>query len=231
MDFTARMVMLRSLPFFGGLPEERLSRLARGAQVAEHAPGSLIAARDQAADAFHLVAAGQVKIYRMGPDGREQTLYVLGQGEPFCLCSLVDTGEYPAYAAALTQTRILTFPAASLAEAARQDPEVLFDLLRLMCRRLKDAMAMIEMLALRDLPSRVAGFLLHEANRPPVRDKVRLSISQRELAKIVGATPEALSRALRRLEQAGLITARGRDVDILDRDGLAREAGLGPDGE
>ena len=69
---------------------------------------------------------------RMGPDGREQTLYVLGQGEPFCLCSLVDTGEYPAYAAALTQTRVLTFPAASLAEAARQDPEVLFDLLRLM---------------------------------------------------------------------------------------------------
>ena len=231
MDFTARMVMLRSLPFFGGLPEERLSRLARGAQVAEHAPGSLIAARDQAADAFHLVAAGQVKSYRMGPDGRDQTLYVLGQGEPFCLCSLVDAGEYPAYAAALTQTRILTFPAVSLAEAARQDPEVLFDLLRLMCRRLKDAMAMIEMLALRDLPGRVAGFLLHEAGKPPFSDRLRLSISQRELAKIVGATPEALSRALRRLEQSGLITARGRDVDILDRDGLAREAGLGPDGE
>ena len=217
--------MLRSLPFFGGLPEERLGLLARGAVAARFAPGALIASRDQSADAFHVVAAGQVKVYRMGPDGREQTLFVLGPGEPFCLCSLVEAGEYPAFAAALAETLVLAFPAAGLAEAARQDAEVLFDLLRLMCRRLRDAMAMIESLALRDLPGRVAGFLLHEASRPLAGDRLRLSVSQRELAKIVGATPEALSRALRRLEQAGLIAAKGRDVEILDRAGLAREAG------
>jgi CRP/FNR family transcriptional regulator len=218
------MVMLRSLPFFGGLPEERLARLAREAVVTDHAPGAPVASRGQAADAFHLVASGQVKLFRMGPDGREQTLYVLGPGEPFCLCTLVESGELPAMAAALTEARVLVFPATRLAEAARHDPEVLFDLLRLMCRRLKDAMAMIESLALRDLPGRVAGFLLHEAGKPPVRDRLRLSLSQRELAKIVGATPEALSRALRRLAQAGLVTVRGRDVEILDREGLAREA-------
>lgn len=217
--------MLRSLPFFGGLPEERLGRLAREAVVTTHAPGGLIAARDQTAEAFHVVASGQVKIFRMGPDGREQTLYVLGPGEPFCLCSLVDgEGPYPAFAAALAETRVLSFSAAGLAQAARQDPEVLFDLLGLMCHRLKEAMAMIESLALRDLPGRVALFLLHEAGTGPTRDRLRLSISQRELAKIVGATPEALSRALRRLEQAGHITVRGRDVTILDRPGLAREA-------
>ena len=90
---------------------------------------------------------------------------------------------------------------------------------------------MIESLALRDLPGRVAGFLLHEADRPPAGRQVHLTISQRELAKIVGATPEALSRALRRLEQTGLLTARGRDVKILDREGLAREAGIPPDGD
>jgi len=230
MNLAARLVMLRSLPFFGGLPEERLTRLAREAVVATYAPGAPIAARDQAAEALHLVASGQVKLYRMDAEGREQTLYVLGQGEPFCLCSLVDEGEWPAFAAALTDVRVLRFPIAGLAAAAREDPEVLFDLLRLMCRRLKDAMAMIESLALRDLPGRVAVFLLHEAARPPAGRQVHLTISQRELAKIVGATPEALSRALRRLEQAGLLAAKGRDVDILDREGLAREAGLDPDG-
>jgi len=231
MNLAARLVMLRSLPFFGGLPEERLTRLAREAVVATYVPGAPIAARDQSAEALHLVASGQVKLYRMDAEGREQTLYMLGPGEPFCLCALVDAGEWPAFAAALTEVRVLTFPAAGLAEAARHDPEVLFDLLRLMCRRLKDAMAMIESLALRDLPGRVAGFLLHEADRPPAGRQVHLTISQRELAKIVGATPEALSRALRRLEQAGLLAARGRDVEILDREGLAREAGIPPDGD
>ncbi len=233
MDQTARMVLLRSLPFFGGLPEERLSRLAAKAVLSSYAPGAIIAARDHSGEAFHLVASGRAKLYQIGPDGKEQTLYILGQGEPFCLCTLVDTGEFPAFAAALTETRILAFPARALAEAAREDPEVLFDLLRLMCRRLKGAMAMIESLSLRDLPGRVAGFLLHEARERQSGGIVRLAISQREVAKIVGATPEALSRALRKLTEAGLIVVRGREVELRDREGLAREAGLslgGPGG-
>lgn len=226
MDQPARLVLLRSLPFFGGLPQARLAKLAAGAVVSDHAPGSLIATRDQGGDAFYLLASGRAKIFQTGPDGREQTLYVLGPGEPFCLCSLVDAGEFPAYAAALVETRILAFSATTLAEAAREDPEVLFDLLRLMCRRLKDAMALIESLALRDLPGRVAAFLLNEASRARAGDVVRLAISQREVAKIVGATPEALSRALRRLGEAGLVEVRGREIALCDRAGLAREAGL-----
>jgi CRP/FNR family transcriptional regulator, dissimilatory nitrate respiration regulator len=226
MDQTQRMVLLRSLPFFRGLPEERLARLARRAVVNMHAPGSVIATKDQSDDAFYLVASGQAKIFQIGADGREQTLYVLGPGELFCLCSLVDSSEFPAFTSALSETRVLTFPAKALADAAKEDPEVLFDLLRLMCRRLKDAMSMIESLALLALPGRVAGFLLHEAARKPEGDVVLMEISQRELAKIVGATPEALSRALRRLAEAGLITVRGREVEIRDRAGLAHEAGL-----
>lgn len=228
MDQTERMVLLRSLPFFGGLSDARLARLAAGAAVSVHGPGTLIASRDQEGDAFYLVASGKARIFHMDAEGREQTLYLLGPGEPFCLCSLVEAGEFPAFAAALEQATILAFPAAALAAAAREDPEVLFDLLRLMCRRQREAMAMIESLALRGLPGRVAAFLLHEAGAAVSGDAVRLPVSQRELAKIVGATPEALSRALRRLSEAGLVQVHGRDVTLRDRAGLAREAGLSP---
>jgi CRP/FNR family transcriptional regulator len=226
MDQTERMVLLRSLPFFGGMPEERLSRLAAGAMVTRHGPGEVIAARTDAGEAFYLVASGRAKLYQIGPDGREQTLYVLGPGEPFCLCSLIEAGEFPAFAAALEDTRVLAFPARALAAAARDDPEVLFDLLRLMCRRLKQTQAMVESLALLPLTGRVAGFLLHEAGRGLGGDTLRLAISHRELAKIVGATPEALSRAFKKLAEAGLVLVRGRDVDLRDRAGLAAEAGL-----
>lgn len=226
MDQVERMVLLRSLPFFGGLDETRLARLAAGAVVTSHPPGSLIAARDDSGEAFYLMASGRAKLYQIGPDGREQTLYLLGPGEPFCLCSLVDAGDFPAFAAALDDARVLAFPAKALAEAARDDPQVLFDLLRLMCRRLKQSMAMVESLALLPLSGRVAGFVLHEASRVPGRETVRLDISHRELAKIVGATPEALSRAFKKLAEAGGLAVRGREVVILDRAGLAAEAGL-----
>ena len=227
MDLTARMVLLRSLPFFGGLPETRLARLAAGATATSYAPGGIIAARDDSGEAFYLVASGRAKLYQIGPDGREQTLYILGPGEPFCLCALVEGGDFPAFAAALEETRVLAFPARALAAAAREDPEVLFDLLRLMCRRLKESMAMVEALALLPLTGRVAGFVLHEASRGLGGDTVRLAISHRELAKIVGATPEALSRAFKKLAEAGLVAVQGRAVTLLDRAGLAAEAGLG----
>ena len=227
MDLTERMILLRSLPFFGGLPEARLARLAAGAVASRFGPGGIIAARDDSGEAFYLVASGRAKLYQIGPDGREQTLYILGPGEPFCLCALVDAGDFPAFAAALDATQVLAFPARALAEAAKDDPEVLFDLLRLMCRRLKESMAMVESLALLPLAGRVAGFVLHEASRGLGGDTARLGISHRELAKIVGATPEALSRAFKKLAESGLVAVRGREVDILDRAGLAAEAGGG----
>ena len=225
MEQVERMVLLRSLPFFGGMPEERLARMAAGAVTSRHRAGELIAARSDAGEAFYLVASGRAKLYQIGPDGREQTLYILGPGEPFCLCSLVEAGEFPAFAAALEDTRVLAFPARALAAAAREDPEVLFDLLRLMCRRLKQTQAMVESLALLPLTGRLAGFLLHESDRSPGTGPVRLAISHRELAKIVGATPEALSRAFRKLAEAGLVTVNGRDVALHNRPALAAEAG------
>ena len=225
MEQVERMVLLRSLPFFGGMPEDRLARMAAGAMVSRHGPGELIAARSDAGEAFYLVASGRAKLYQIGPDGREQTLYILGPGEPFCLCSLVDDGEFPAFAAALEDSRVLAFPARTLAAAAREDPEVLFDLLRLMCRRLKQTQAMVESLALVPLTGRLAGFLLHESDRSLGAGPIRLAISHRELAKIVGATPEALSRAFRKLAEAGLVTVSGRDVALHDRPALAAEAG------
>ncbi len=105
---------------------------------------------------------------------------------------------------------------------AREDPSILFHFLRVVSRRLKDAMEMIESLSLRGLPGRVAGFLLHarEEDRDG-RRLVALGISQRELAKIVGATPEALSRTLGRMARQGLVRISGRDMEILDRAGLA----------
>ncbi|WP_029460416.1 Crp/Fnr family transcriptional regulator [Solidesulfovibrio alcoholivorans] len=224
MDQTARMILLRSLPLFGGMPEARLQTLAANARATRYAPGALLAVKEQAADVFHCIATGQAKVYRAGPDGREQTLFLLGPGEPFCLCTLVDSASFPAFAAALAETLVLEFPTKALAEAIQDSPQAFTDLMRLMCGRFKEAMAMIESLALRDLPGRVAVFLLHEAGRALSGDLVRLSISQREVAKIVGATPEALSRALKKLAEAGHVVVRGRKIEIRDRAGLEAAA-------
>ena len=81
MDQVERLILLRSLPFFGGLPEARLAPAGCRGAGGDPCPG-----RDHRGQgpvgrrAFHLVASGRAKLYQIGPDGKEQTLVYPGAG-------------------------------------------------------------------------------------------------------------------------------------------------------
>jgi CRP/FNR family transcriptional regulator len=83
-------------------------------------------------------------------------------------------------------------------------------------------MILIESLSLMEIPQRLASFLLHALTREGDREmnRLELTITQRELAKILGATPEALSRAIRKMSNAGILIMDGRSIRILDRNAL-----------
>jgi CRP/FNR family transcriptional regulator len=82
------LVELRASTFFKDLPPEQITRLARAAHIRTYGPGELIAAENDPVRGFFLVLSGQVKLFKLSPDGREQTIYIFRPGEPFCLCSL-----------------------------------------------------------------------------------------------------------------------------------------------
>lgn len=223
---------LKASPFFHGLAPEQLARLARAADVRTYAPGELIAAENEPVSGFFLVLSGQAKLFKLSPEGREQTIYIFRAGEPFCLCTLFGASGWPANAAAMDECRILRIEGRTFETMARSEPQLLLDLLHLLSGRLKEAMDLIEALSLKDIPARVAAFLLHEARDLSGADRlVSLPVSHRELAKIVGVTPEALSRAMRRMKEAGLVEVNGREVTLIDPAGLARcaESGLAPE--
>jgi len=83
-------------------------------------------------------------------------------------------------------------------------------------------MTLIESLSLKEIPQRLASFLLHALTREGDKEinRLELTITQRELAKILGATPEALSRAVRKMSNAGILAMDGRSIRILDREAL-----------
>lgn len=215
-------LLVRSSDFFNELPEEQLALLLSGAKDNTYAPGQVLVEAQEELGGFFLLISGRVKMTRMSEEGKEQTIYVFGPGEPFCLCGLFDGGACPASAVALEKSRVVMFPAADFDRIVREDPTLLFNMLLVMSRRLKSAMDMIESLSLKKAPERLAVYLLHAERAPDGgKDVVRLPMSHRELAKMIGATPEALSRAFKQLNQKGLVEVRGRDIHILDRVGLA----------
>jgi CRP/FNR family transcriptional regulator len=81
-----------------------------------------------------------------------------------------------------------------------------------MSRRLKDAMDMIDSLSLKQVPSRLMAYFESRQQN----GRVTLDLSQRELAKIIGITPEALSRTLRKMADNGDIRMDGNDIVLVD---------------
>ncbi|NDV18213.1 cyclic nucleotide-binding domain-containing protein [Pseudodesulfovibrio sp. JC047] len=203
---------IRNFPIFSQLQEHQLDRLASHAEIMEFPKRSLFFSEDNAAHGLHVLLSGLVKLFKISEDGKEQTIFLFGPGEPFCLCSAFSDGRLPANLAALEKSTVLFIPPKEFDAMVREDPSILLAMMRVMSRRLKEAMDMIDSLSLKQIPSRLmAYFETHHTN-----GLVSLDISHRELAKIIGITPEALSRTLKKMVDHGSISMDGTDFVLAD---------------
>ena len=215
--------LLAKLPLFEGLPQTQLETLAQAAFERRYAAGELIFSAEDPVKGLFVVEDGHVKIFRSTLEGREQTIYLIGPGQPFCLGNALKNDPAPASAMALSACTILSFPSELLEQLGRLEPALLVNMILGLSSRLKQAMAMIEDLALKELPERLASFLLVEAGS---NDLALLNVPHVEIAKMLGTTPESLSRTIKRLAGEKLISQEGRHIRINDRSGLRLLAGL-----
>jgi CRP-like cAMP-binding protein len=217
---------IKDIDLFQGISAEKLRLLATQATQKKFKPGEMVIGETDPIRSFYVVVSGQLKLYRSSPEGKEQTLQLLGPGDPFGLCTAFATDSFPASVMAIEESAVLLIPGTVMEGTARQEPVLLLNIIQILSQRLKDSMMLIESLALKEIPGRLASFLLHSLLRNTADKKtaVELTISQRELAKILGATPEALSRALRRMANDGILSTKGREITILDLQALEQLA-------
>ncbi len=213
---------IKDIILFQGISPEKIKELASQSVYKKFKPGEMVIGEADPIRSFYVVISGQLKLYRSSVEGKEQTLQLLGPGDPFGLCTAFATDSFPASAMAIEESAVLLIPGTVMEATARQEPALLFNIIQILSQRLKDSMTLIESLALKEIPERLASFLRHESakNKTDKNDIVKLTISQRELAKILDATPEALSRAIRKMANEGIISASGREISILDSKAL-----------
>jgi len=223
MDLLKRM---ETLALFQGVPPEKLKALAERALYRTFKAGEMFIGDTDPAHAFYVIITGQVKLYKSSPEGREQTLNLLGPGDPFGMCTAFAIESFPANAMALEESGILLIPGPVMEAVAMKEPRLLVNIIQILSNRLREAMSLIESLSLMEIPQRLASFLIHALKQEAGQgtNQLELKVTQRELAKILGSTPEALSRALRRMSDAGLLKVGGRSVRILDRESLGELA-------
>lgn len=212
--------------FFEGLAPEALERLAAISRLKSYRAGEMIFERGAPGLGFHVVAEGRVKIYQTAPDGREQILHLVGPGEPFGEAAVFMGQGYPADALALTEAVTVFIPRRELLALITGQPELALGLIGLMARRLARFAALLEAVTLKEVPARLAAFILELAGSG---DRAELTLSKTQLASLLGTTPETISRSLGRLKSAGLVAEEKPYLIIKDRPRLELTAeGLEP---
>ncbi len=213
---------LAKIALFRELDPKELAELAAMTARRTYARGQTIFSAGEPGDLFHAIDRGRIKICKNSPEGKEQILHVFGPGDMFGEAAVFTGGHYPASAIALEKSEILQLPRARLVEAIQRSPGLAFKLLATLSRRLSRFVALIEDLSLKEVPARLAAYLLqlHPIERG-TKPLVELEISKGQLASVLGTIPETLSRILSRLTKEGLVkTVRSRQLRLLDLDGL-----------
>ncbi len=217
---------IQSIPLFSGLPEDQLRELATIVGVKSYRRGQLIFQEGEEGRGFYVVKSGRVKIYKLSPDGKEQILHIFGPGEPFAEVPVFAGQRYPANAEALEDCRLWFFPRAGFVELIRRHPSLALNMLAMLSLRLRQLVKLVEDLSLKEVPARLAAYLLYTAEEKGT-GQFDLDIPKSQLANLLGTTPETLSRLLAKLVKEAYIESSGPRIIIKDKLGLqALAAGL-----
>ncbi len=182
--------------------------------------GASIFFEGDVANGFYMVSEGRVKIFKMSPNGKEHILHIFGEGEPFGEVPVFHNQPFPATAEALAKSTVLFFPRDRFVQLVIKTPSIALNMLAVLSLRLRRFASQIESLSLKEVPARLAGYLLYLLEEQGREDSVDLEISKGQLASLLGTIPETLSRIFAKMSEEGLIEVVGRRINILDRQGL-----------
>lgn len=212
--------IVSKIPLFNGLEALALQKLAVITVRKYFEKGRIIFSEGDAGDGFYTVVSGRVKIYKATPEGKEQILHIFGPGEPFGEVPVFTGRPFPATALAIAATSLLFFPKTAFVELIHHNPSLAMSMLGVLSLRLREFTVQIENLSLKEVPGRLASYLLYLSEEQANPHAVTLTISKSQLASLLGTIPETLSRILTKMTAAQLIGVHGADIRLLDRNGL-----------
>ena len=216
--------ILMATPLFGALEESEVNSLAGRCGIRVFPAGEMLFAEGEPCRGLYIVVSGRVRIFKTAVNGREQVLAVEGPGASVAELPVFDGGSYPASGAAVERTEALFVSRADLRAICLEKPEVSLKMLQVVGARLRRLVGIIEELSFTTVRQRLISLLLRQAGtegRPTERGMVfTLNASHQELAAQIGTVRELVSRNLARLQAQSFIEMNGRQITILDREGL-----------
>jgi CRP/FNR family transcriptional regulator, cyclic AMP receptor protein len=211
--------MLERCALFSALDEQGRRELAAHAQPRSFAVNEPICRVGEPGHSMMAVVTGTVRISLPSLKGREIILADLPAGELFGEIALLDGKPRSANATALTKCDLLVLEQRDILPFLQRNPIACLKLMQILCARIRRSDERMSDLAFYDLPARLAKTLLRYPSRGP--GPAKLSLSQRELAEMSGATRENVNRCLRDWRRRGILELKERWTIILKPEALS----------
>lgn len=212
-------MLLSNISLFADLSAPDLEAITKLAVTRNFPRNTMVLCEGDQSDSLYVVLSGKVKVFLSDEEGKEVTLNVQGEGEYFGELALLDSSPRSASVVTVEETKLAIISKKAFEDCMEKNPGIPLKISRNLARRLRDLSENVRSLALMDVYGRVARTLLDlavdddEEGRKVIREK----LTQRDIASMVGASREMVSRILRDLTIGGYITVKNKIITINER--------------
>jgi CRP/FNR family transcriptional regulator len=214
-----QLEFLKSILYFSGLSPAELESIRKLVFEKTADRAEMVLLEGESAENLYFVASGAVKVFKTSAGGKEQILSIVRPGESFNDVPIFDGGPNPASARTMGPVLLYGIKKHDMEAILRDHPQIALNVIKVLARRVRHLVSLVEDLSFRHVISRVAKILFEhiggEMGRGP-------RLTQQEMAAMAGTAREVVGRSLKALEEQGAIKLDRHRIIITDKEVLQK---------
>jgi CRP-like cAMP-binding protein len=219
---TVDVKLLQSMAYFRGLSSAELESIKALVKETRVLKGEHFISEGQHSDYLYFIASGLVKVYKTSSGGKEQVLHIAPPGDSLNDVSLFDGSPTAASMVALTPVILYIIRKDDIIKLLWEKPQMMMNVIHSLAQRIRRDSNLVEDLSSTQVLQRLAKLFIGRYGGE--EDTTGLTLTQKDLAGLVGASREMVNRCLKTLEESGGIKVARGSVIVLDREILNKIA-------
>lgn len=213
----AKRALLAANELFRDLDDAAMAEVEAMTSATTCPAGQRIYEPGQTGEVLFFLKGGKVQLFRLTPDGKRLILDDVKPGQFFGEMSLLGQSTGGGFAEATKDSVICAMSRADIVHLLEHQPDVAQRVIERLASQLQEAQSRLETMAYRRLDARLAWVLLHECEEPELAVR---GLTQQDLAEMVGASRESVTRVLTQMVKSGWVEVSRRKIVIRDSEAL-----------
>ncbi len=209
--------LLNNIPLFDELEQDERDALTRRLNIRQFPKNAVIILDGDESDSLYIILAGKVKVFLTDDEGKEVILNYQGAGEYFGEMALLDESPRSASVITLESSKIAVLSKHDFMQCLSEHPKIAMSIIRHLTTRLRSLTDKVKNLALMNVYGRVTHTLIDLSELEGENRVVSERLTQQELANLVGASREMVTRILKDLTKGGYIDIQNKKITIKEK--------------